>query len=103
MTWSYILDFENEANPFPERKYTIEKWRHLSTIDIVENEEVLLKATNFAKMGIKAKDALHLACAIVANSEYFLTTDDFIQKKMFRSDEIKVLSPIEFINIIEEV
>jgi hypothetical protein len=87
LTWSYILDFENEANPFPERKYTIEKWRYLSAIDVVENEKILSKATDFVKLGIKAKDALHLACAIAAKSEYFLTIDDFLHKKMLQSNE----------------
>jgi hypothetical protein len=29
LAWSYILDFENEANPFEERKDTINKWRRL--------------------------------------------------------------------------
>ena len=103
LTWSYIQDFENEANPFPERKYTIEKWRYLSAIDVVENEKILSKATDFVKLGIKAKDALHLACAIAAKSEYFLTTDDFLHKKMLQSNEISVLSPIEFIKVIEEL
>jgi predicted nucleic acid-binding protein len=101
--WSYILDFENEANPFPERKYTIEKWKQLSTVDIIENTVILLKATTFAKQGIKAKDALHLACAVETKCEYFLTTDDIVQKKMKSTNEIKVLNPIEFIKIIEEL
>jgi predicted nucleic acid-binding protein len=103
LAWSYILDFENEANPFPERKYTIEKWRHLSSVDIVEDNGVLSKATSFAKQGLKPKDALHVACAIVTGCEYFLTTDDIIQKKIKNNSEIKVLNPIEFIKIIEEL
>jgi hypothetical protein len=101
LAWSYILDFENEANPFFERKYTIEKWKHLSTINISENSLILTKASNFAKLGIKAKDSLHLACSIATSCEYFLTTDDLIQKKMSKNDEIAVVNPIEFIKIIE--
>src|ERR1700749_1435778 len=103
LAWSYILDFENDANPFPERKYTIENWKQLSIINIIENSNVLKRANNFAKQGLKAKDALHLACAIETKCEYFLTTDDFIQRKSKDINEIKVLNPIEFINIIEEV
>lgn len=103
LAWSYILDFENEANPFFERKYTIEKWKHLSALDIAENSVILSKANSFAKHGLKAKDALHLACAIEMSCEYFLTTDDLFQKKMRGIDEIKVLNPIEFITIIEEL
>jgi hypothetical protein len=103
LAWSYILDFENDANPFLERKYTIEKWKHLSTIDIVENNIILSKATNFAKQGIKAKDALHVACAIESGCQYFLTTDDLIQKRLQNTNEIKIFNPTEFIKIIEEI
>jgi predicted nucleic acid-binding protein len=102
LAWSYILSFENEANPFFERKYTIEKWKNLSIIDIDENDAILSKAMAFTKIKrIKAKDALHLACAIEMRCEYFLTTDDLIQKKMQDSNDIKVFNPIEFIKIIE--
>jgi predicted nucleic acid-binding protein len=103
LAWSYILDFENEANPFFERKYTIEKWKHLSVIDIDETEAVLLMANNFTKQGLKAKDALHVACAIETKCDFFLTTDDIIQKKMKNVNGIKVFNPIEFINVIEEL
>jgi hypothetical protein len=103
LAWSYILDFENDANPFFERKYTIEKWKHLSISDIEENNVILSKATSLAKQGLKAKDALHVACAIEMKCEYFLTTDDFIEKKMQGANEIKVLNPVEFIKIIEEL
>lgn len=33
LAWSYILDYENEANPFPERKETIANWKNRATID----------------------------------------------------------------------
>ena len=102
LAWSYILDFENEANPFHERKYTIEKWRLISTIDINENDKILLKATNFTKDGLKAKDALHVACAIEMGCDYFLTTDDGIIKKMQNNSQIETVNPIDFIKIIEE-
>ena len=102
LAWSYILDFENEANPFHERKYTIEKWRLISTIDINENDKILLKATNFTKDGLKAKDALHVACAIEMGCDYFLTTEDGIIKKMQNNSQIETVNPIDFIKIIEE-
>ena len=28
LAWSYILDFENSENPFPERKETINSYAH---------------------------------------------------------------------------
>jgi predicted nucleic acid-binding protein len=103
LVWSYMLDFENEANPFPERKSTIEKWRRLSETDIVENRNILSIAVDLVKNGLKPKDALHVACAIDAKCEYFLTTDDQVLKKMANSSDISVLNPTDFIKIIEEL
>jgi hypothetical protein len=103
LAWSYILDFENNANPFFERKYTIGKWKHLSVIDSEESSVVLTKALNFVRMGIKAKDALHLACAVATTCDYFLTTDDVIQKKMQGNEEMTVLNPVDFIKVTEEI
>ena len=52
--------------------------------------------------GIKPKDSLHLACAIEAKSEYFLTTDKILIKKAEHLKEIKVKNPLEFIILWEE-
>ena len=101
--WSYILDFENAANPFPEKKSTIEKWKYLATIDVVENVDILSKATGLTKWGLKAKDALHVACAIEMKCEYFLTTDDILQRKLKNTSEIKTLNHTEFIMTIEDL
>ncbi|HVW99552.1 MAG TPA: PIN domain-containing protein, partial [Candidatus Babeliaceae bacterium] len=103
LAWSYILDYENDANPFFERKYTIEKWKYLSAANIEENDVILYKAKSLAEKGLKPKDALHVACAIDAGCKYFLTTDDQIQRKMQGIDEIKVFNPVEFIKIIEKL
>ncbi len=102
LAWSYILDFENMANPFFERSFTIEKWKHLSVIDIEETETVLQKADYFVNKGLKAKDALHIACAVETKCGYFLTTDYHISKKMKDDSGIWVGSPINFIDIITE-
>ncbi len=103
LAWSYILDFENEANPFLERKYAIEKWKHLSVIDVEESGEVLKLAEQFVNKGIKGKDALHVACAVVADCAYFLTTDIIVLKKLNAVNEITVINPVDFVNKIEEL
>ncbi|QTA81323.1 PIN domain-containing protein [Desulfonema limicola] len=48
------------------------------------------------------KDFLHLACAIEAKSEYFLTTDKILIKKAKHLKEIRVMNPLEFITLLEE-
>jgi hypothetical protein len=64
LAWSYILDFENEMNPFAQRKVVVSKWRMRATCDTGETSEILAKAQNLVQLGIKSKDALHLACAV---------------------------------------
>ncbi len=97
LVWSYILDYENSQNPFRERREQIIKWRTYSDEDIGESEEVLNIASMIMNHGIKKMDSLHLACAIKANTDYFLTTDDGVIKKAIHIQNIQIVDPIGFI------
>jgi hypothetical protein len=97
LVWSYILDYENSQNPFRERREQIIKWRICSDKDIEESEEVINIASMIMKYGIKKLDSLHLACAIKANTDFFLTTDDGVIKKAKHVKNIQIVDPIDFI------
>ena len=97
LIWSYILDYENSKNPFRERQGQIAKWRAYSTLDIEEDEEVLRVAAIVNQHGIKPIDSLHIACAIKAGADYFLTTDDGVLKKAAFVKNIQITDPIGFI------
>ena len=97
LTWSYILDFENEANPFEQRRLAIRGWKNYALVDTDVTKEIVEKAEMFHLMGIKSKDSIHLACAISMRCEYFLTTDDKKKKKASGIREVKVTDPISFI------
>ncbi len=97
LAWSYILDFENAANPFEQRKLAINGWKDHASVDTDEIKEVVEKAERFHQMGIKSKDSLHLSCAILMECEYFLTTDDELIKNASGLKEIKVMDPISLI------
>jgi len=45
---------------------------------------------------------LHIACAIKAGADYFLTTDDGILKKESNVKELKIKNPIEFTRMLQE-
>lgn len=100
LVWSYILEFENEQNPYDLRKDTIRHWKASAEENINESEEILTFAEILVGKGIKAKDALHIACAVAAKCDYFLTTD----KKLLKTplQEIKVRNPIDFVREMEE-
>ena len=101
LVWSYMLEYENLQNPFEIRKDAIIKWKDIAEINAVENENILKRAERLSELGIKAKDAIHIACAIESGCDYFLTTDIGILKK--KIDSIKVRNPIEFISEMEGV
>ena len=102
LVWSYILDFENEQSPFIERKISISKWKKFAVSDVEESETLLKTANSLQKSGLKSKDALHLASAIEANAEYFITTDDGILKKTSKFDKILVVNPTDFIKKLKD-
>ena len=81
LIWSYILDYENNRNPYQERKLRIKKWKRYAIEDVEENPVVIETAKILNKKGFHKIDSLHIACAIISKSEYFLTTDDQILKR----------------------
>ena len=97
LVWSYIMDYENGRNPFLERKEQIALWSEYSVNDVGEDNEVLRIARLLNDKGIKKLDSLHIACAIVAKADYFLTTDKGILKKAMLVNDITIIDPIGFI------
>ena len=99
LAWSYILEYENSENPYQERKETILIWKNIAVINCDANEDVVKLAEEFGSIGLKAKDALYLACAIYTNCEFFITTDAKVLNKTI--ERIKVINPIDFIKSME--
>lgn len=97
LVWSYLLDYENNRNPFAERQKQISKWKQYAKVDVEENPALIEIARRIFSLGTKKIDSLHIACAISVNSDYFLTTDDEIIKKAISICDIKITDPIGFI------
>jgi hypothetical protein len=97
LIWSYIMDYENSFNPFEDRKISIEKWRKFAKEDVDANDDIIEQAENLEALNIKRKDALHIACALYAKSQYFLTTDLKLLNKIVNG--ISIISPIEFLKV----
>lgn len=100
LVWSYILDYENNRNPFQERKQRIKKWKSYAIDDVEESFKLIKTAKELNEMGFHKIDSLHIACAIFAKCKYFLTTDDQILKRASLLNEIKINDPIGFIKEI---
>jgi len=97
LVWSYILSYENNKNPFQERQEQIAKWKNYSVEDIAEDSQLLKNAAILSSHGIKNIDSLHIACAIKAKADFFLTTDDGVLKKAHFIKDIQITDPIGFI------
>ena len=97
LVWSYILDYENNQNPYQERKVQVERWKEYAISDIEETSELIETASLLNQKGIQKIDSLHIACAILSECEYFLTTDDKILRRAKQIDDININDPIGFI------
>ena len=86
-------------NPFENKKLSIFEFSKYSKIFVVENQGIIVKANEIIKKGVKRLDALHLACAIIAKVDCFITVDDGILKHA--TNEIMIFDPIAFIKYWE--
>ena len=68
-------------------------------MDINESGKIIAMANEIMQKNIKPKDSLHLAYAIEANCNYFITTDDKILDKPV--EKIVVIDPIDFVKMAE--
>ncbi|HSO88110.1 MAG TPA: hypothetical protein VLQ91_16280 [Draconibacterium sp.] len=103
LAWSYMLDYENSANPFTEKKETIDNWKKYSITDTGETNNILSVAEELFNKRLKSKDALHVACAVELNCNFFITTDKTMIKKLVNFKPVKIMSPVDFINYYTEI
>jgi len=101
---SFVLRYENNENPDISNKDSISRF-FLNAADYVgseDREEVYAKAGELMQQGLRMKDAAHLACAIKAECEYLITTDDKMIKK-YTGDNIKLRTPLTFLDELEDI
>ena len=100
---SYMLRYECSNNPFEMRRNAIFDFIDKNTcvyVGIERQTVIETKAAEIMKAGVKYKDACHVASAIYAECEYFISTDTRLLK--YKSREIKMVTPIEFVTETEE-
>ena len=97
---SYMLSYEISENPYENNKEHIRCFVNDYSEFFIgkERENETLPLTNeIMKTGIKLKDAVHLACSIVAECDYFITTDNRVLS--YKSDKIQIINPIDFVKL----
>ena len=99
---SYVLEYENSRNRYLDRKKTIKQYidNYASYyVGIAKRDVVEKMAADIMQTGIKEKDAAHIACAILAKCEYFISTDDRLLR--YKTDKITLVTPGEFLRRTE--
>ena len=97
--WSAVLDFEIQQSPYRSRQETFDIFRRLSQTIVDIDDEIRRSSLDFQKRGLMLVDSLHVACAVKAGCDYFITVDKRILNKAIT--EIKILNPIQFVQFHE--
>ena len=100
LAWSSILDFEIKRSPFETRREVTDEFRQLacSVVDVTSATEH--EARQLQSQGLAIIDSLHLASAVSAGCDYFITVDRGILKNQV--PKMAVVNPIQFVHIYEE-
>lgn len=99
---SYTLDYELANVPQKERKETIRRFIADYASEYVGSEYHIIveeKANEILRTGVKEKDAAHVASAILAGCDCFISTDKRLLK--YSSPMIKLMNPLELISELE--
>ena len=99
LCWSFMLDYENSKSPYEGKRSMIAPWKDVSYDYCPQSDIILSRGKELMKLGIKNNDALHIACAIECNCEYFITTDDRLTNKTVEG--IIIINPIDFVREME--
>jgi predicted nucleic acid-binding protein len=99
LVWSDVLDYENNDNPFDERREKIGEWEAHASGKVMISDAVIEKAIEYMNVGLRQKDAAHIACAVFGKSDYFITVDKKILNKSVK--DITVIDPINFLRRLQ--
>ena len=97
---SYTLKYEYSRIKDEAKRHYIDGFIEENTevyVDESYKEELDDIAAKIMATGVKVHDAYHVASAITAQCDYFLTTDDRLLK--YRDERIKITTPDEFLRL----
>ena len=90
---SEVVETEVAQIADQEQRQRIEGALQISKSHITINNDVEGRATTLQGLGFHAFDAMHVACAEMAQVDVFLTTDDRLLRKGIRySDDLTIVS-----------
>ncbi|RUR75466.1 PIN domain-containing protein [Chlorogloeopsis fritschii PCC 9212] len=93
---SSVLEYENSRNPYPIKQKAMNRYLQLAGLRQEANESIRQRAEELEHNGLKAIDALHVACAEAVGSDYFITCDKRLINRCLGLT-MKVVNPVDFV------
>jgi predicted nucleic acid-binding protein len=93
---SSVLEYENSRNPYPIKQEAMSRYLQLAEFRQEVDEAIRHRAEELEQNGLKAIDALHVACAEALNSNYFITCDKRLINRCLGLTT-KVMNPADFV------
>jgi predicted nucleic acid-binding protein len=99
LTISSVSILENNKNPYDDRRASIRDFFKYASQTATTSEQIFASAKDLRKQGLKTYDAIHLAFAIAAGCDCFITTDD--QLLRHKDNRIAIMGPQDFLRVWE--
>jgi predicted nucleic acid-binding protein len=99
---SEALEFEISRTPDEQRRREATAILTLASERLVLSDASEQLAESFAKAGLSAIDALHVALAATAGTDYFVTADDKLLRRAKSLPNLSVV-PISILGLVSEV
>lgn len=98
LLWSWVISFENDKHPKPDRRDEIAMWEGIAERIVALSDELQDRARQIAQLGIPGLDAAHLAAAEIGGADIVLTCDDGTIRRAARSElALRVLNPVAYL------
>jgi predicted nucleic acid-binding protein len=93
---SLVLEYENSRNPSLINQVAMNRYLQMAELRQEINGGIRQRAKQLEHNGVKAMDALHIACAEASGSDYFVTCDKRLINRCLALT-MKVLNPVDFV------
>jgi predicted nucleic acid-binding protein len=93
---SSVLEYENSRNPYPIAQEAMSRYLQLAELRQEVSEAIYQRAEALEENGLKAIDALHVACAEAVKSDYLITCDKRLINRC-SGLTTKVINPVDFV------
>ena len=93
---SSVLEYENSRNPSLIKQTAMSRYLQMAELRQKVDEAIRQRAEQLEHNGVKAVDALHIACAEAAGSDYFITCDKRLINRC-STLAMRVMNPVDFV------